>query len=173
MVEEYNERRFHAKQLMKLLEESNGSTNQITYHLPKRLENLPHHHIKTLAGANSICSTQFILRYSPSTALKMWLEDRAKEIAQDDELLSHEGVNELAIDDLQLACLRRGLNPSLDQGSIEKLREYLNNWIDSPLSKHCRTSEKLPISLLSHATALPEVFLDTKVFEKFPLHEIE
>lgn len=171
MTEEYNERRTHALKLSKLLEDDLPPGSTLThYHLPKTLDSLPTQHIVTLAGANGICSTQMILNNSPSALLKLWLRARAEEIARDDTLLYSEGINELTPDEVQLACLRRGLNPCVTQG-FDKLKDYLSRWIESPLSKHARTATPIPTSLLTHATALPEILLNQDQFEKFPACE--
>jgi hypothetical protein len=169
MVEEYEERRVHARKLADLIKD-HSNLDISMYHLPSHLNTLPSHYIKTLAGANGIVSTQFILNWSPSFLLKMWLRTRAVEISNDDILLAKEGLNELTLEDLQLACLRRGLNPSEADGQ-DKLKSYLSDWVHSSLSKHCRTVPTTPHSLLNHATALPEIFLDKDKFGTFPLKE--
>ena len=122
-VEEYKERRIHAEKLSHLLEnipKIDPKTDEtipsacVTYHLPLQLDKLSAEHIKTLAGANGICSTQFMLNYTPTIVLRSWLKARAMEIALDDRLLANEGLHELSQHDLQTACLRRGLNPCLN-----------------------------------------------------------
>ena len=77
-------------------------------------------------------------------------------IYTDDQLLAQEGVEDLSNEELELALFRRGYNP---EGPDIDLKQHLKNWYQSNLSKHCRESNPVPVSLLVHATALPEKFV--------------
>ena len=77
-------------------------------------------------------------------------------IHTDDQLLAQEGVEDLSNEELELALFRRGYNP---EGADIDLKQHLANWYQSNLSKHCRESNPIPVSLLVHATALPEKFV--------------
>ena len=56
----------------------------------------------------------------------MWLKTRALEIKKDDELLNSEGIHELSFRELQIANVRRGLDPTKDYDTLKgQLLEWL------------------------------------------------
>ena len=84
MIEDYRERMEYAKTLEQYIttesNEQHISFTTMQYNLPT-LEALPDPHLRALAGANRICSSDFLLRSTPSILLKNWLKVRAQEIA--------------------------------------------------------------------------------------------
>jgi len=114
-------------------------------------------HISILARANAILNIPFFYKVIPKAGLNILLKRRAQEIATDDLLLESEGLADLTHAELQIACIRRGLNPGK---STDELRQNLASWTQLKnrltqisSSSTPATSPTLPPTLLLHLTA--------------------
>jgi hypothetical protein len=102
-------------------------------------------HLHLLSSTNNI-SSQLILKYTPSFGIRYWLKSRAQEILDDDELLSKEGLTNLSLKELQVACLRRGINPL---GDRLELQISLSRWL-SITTTIITNSDKSSIRVLAN-----------------------
>ena len=154
----YTECRVHADELAKLLKSQDAIT------LKSSLDTLSKPHLKCLAGANGICSSQTALKLAPAFLLRRWLASRSRELVLDDTLLQIEGVDNLdTIELLQNACLRRGLSPCISsQKNVDVLKEQLQRWIETPVVRACQDEAPASSALLMHVTALPQLYKDEK-----------
>lgn len=152
LMENYEEKRLFAMQLLS----QRGSLVGEKQYCSQEFDNLSADDILILSGANGICGATTIYTVLPTFWLRRWLRLRANEIAMDDTLLVSEGLGDLSAEELQMALYRRGFNPTLSSDPQE-LRQLLQNWLDSSVSTACRNCNQVPVSLLMHATALPEV----------------
>lgn len=84
-----------------------------------------------------------LLEFTPigtNAFLRFQLEMQLRKLRTDDMIISREGINNLSVTELQIACKERGMRAlGLTQ---EKLRTQLNEWIE------LSTNKKVPPSLL-------------------------
>lgn len=160
-MQDYSDRKIHIDVLKAIIKKS----NEVNWNLRTELSALSKLHLRSLAGANTICSSQIVLNLAPSFLLRRWLNSRANELVLDDTLLQQEGLDSLDTIELQNACLRRGLNPCTATQSADSLKSHLSRWIASPVAKRCRDEKPVSAVLLLHATAIPDLYMDENVFQ--------
>ena len=102
--EEYIERKQHSMELLNIIK----TIPSFQYSSPPLLHNLPSNHLRSLAGAVGLCSTQFILKYSPTATLLRWAHFKCYSIIFDDKLIEKEGIDKLLLEELFYASFRRG-----------------------------------------------------------------
>ena len=141
----------HADTLAKLMKSRDAITVKSSF------DSLSNTHLKSLAGANGICSSQTALKFAPSFLLRRWLKSRSRELIVDNTLLQIEGVNELDTIELQNACVRRGLNPCVSSQNVDTLKKQLQRWIENPVVKNCQDELSSSSALLMHVIALPHL----------------
>lgn len=127
--EEVSQRRLFREEFLSTINQSNFKSGMSCI----TLSDMSPLSIRTLAGANSICSSIWLLDWAPTFLLRQWLERRGQELLTDDQLLTEEGIVNLSENELQLACLRRGVDPlcqlnDLDE-KLSQLRSSLSLWL--------------------------------------------
>ncbi|XP_010511449.1 PREDICTED: LETM1 and EF-hand domain-containing protein 1, mitochondrial [Camelina sativa] len=87
----------------------------------------------------NMCKYMGISPFGTDAYLRYMLRKRLQEIKKDDKLIKAEGLESLTEAELRQACRYRGM---LQLGSVEKMREQLNDWLDLSLN------HSVPSSLL-------------------------
>lgn len=108
------------------------------------LDNLDRPHLIAL------CKLLGISSIGPDYYLRYLLHLRLRHLEADDKLIQSEGIENLTVEELQVACRDRGMR-SLGI-SIERLRSQLQQWLELHLNKRISST----ILLLSRALYLPE-----------------
>ncbi|RLN44868.1 hypothetical protein BBJ28_00009695 [Nothophytophthora sp. Chile5] len=123
---------------------------------PAALPQLSSKHIHTLAEASALFPSFAVLdRLLFRSHLQQRLARRMEELRVDDQQLLREGIEDLALGELEFACEERGIAAQF--GEIEDLRAALREWLSMYDSDHfdpAANPQKLPLSLLLHAPAL-------------------
>lgn len=134
---EHAERHQYALQLRELI---GLGQSPLCDHLPlfqsggklSSLANLPSNHIKLLAGANATHESIVVHRLMPTFLTRLAMEDDAAFILKDDNLLRKEGLDDMSLEELIDASVKRGLNPitSDDTTNVPEMRQRLTNWLN-------------------------------------------
>jgi hypothetical protein len=134
---EYAERRQYALQLRNLigLGQLPLSDHMTLFQTGGQLSSLSHlssDHIKLLAGANATHESFVVHRFMPTYLTRLAMEDDAAFIQKDDILLRKEGVDDMSLEELEDALVKRGLNPILsdDATNVLNMKQCLTNWLN-------------------------------------------
>eukprot|EP00299_Pterocystis_sp_00344_P013938 c6882_g1_i1.p2 GENE.c6882_g1_i1~~c6882_g1_i1.p2 ORF type:complete len:415 (-),score=108.57 c6882_g1_i1:1755-2999(-) len=122
----------------------------------------------------AMCKYMNLNPYGTNLMLRVSLERKLMQIRADDKEISWEGVKSLSYEELQSACLNRGMRPHLPR---EQLEQQLEEWLD--LSKlnvptslmilsriFMITGTKPAESLATAMVSLPEEMVEEIVMEK-------
>ena len=97
------------------------------------MENLKHEQLAAIAGLLGIkvFGSDWVLRYK--------INQKLKELREDDKMIAKDGVDSLTLSELQEACRARGIYPGT---SMDYMRRKISDWLELSLSKD------VPITLL-------------------------
>jgi LETM1 and EF-hand domain-containing protein 1 len=100
------------------------------------------------AQLSSICKFLNLRPYGTDAFMRWQISRRVSKLREDDTMIAQEGVKSLTFEELQQACIARGM-PATGLSKVA-LREQLEEWLDSSLN------EQLPavILILSRALSL-------------------
>ena len=98
----------------------------------------------------ALCKLIHTSSIGPDSYLRFLLHLKLQHLIADDKLIESEGIDNLTVQELQIACRERGMR--FYGVSIERLRSQLQQWLDLHLNKRIPST----ILLLSRALYLPE-----------------
>ena len=93
----------------------------------------------------SMCNHLSIPTFGSAEILRYQLRSKIKDIVEDDRMILWEGIDSLEKDELQQACIERGM-PFVNL-SIETYRDQMKSWLDMSMNKNISPS----LMILSHA----------------------
>lgn len=156
-LEEFSEKVVARRAVAEALKSADGAYTNWThfqaagrFHLPT----CPHAHLHSLCRSNALFATHALYNVLPDSVLKSSLVQRAREIAQDDELLRPALALEALSDaELLTACTRRGAPPTL---SRDECLGYMQSWLGLKCHQPPTNGvdEASRHSLLAHSLAL-------------------
>nr|XP_047128905.1 mitochondrial proton/calcium exchanger protein [Hydra vulgaris] len=104
------------------------------FHDEITLENIPHAQLKAL------CRLLMISPIGPSNLLRLKIEFKLQELKRDDKIIRREGIESLNTEELQSACIARGMRAI--GVPVDRLQQNLKQWLQLSLD------EDIPASLL-------------------------
>lgn len=121
-------------------------------------------HIKLLAGANATHESYIVHHFTPTFLTRLAMEDEALFILKDDNLMRKEGLEDLNLEELLDASMKRGLNPVLSNDATDmlELKQCLTKWLNKHDKSSIKGTSSKAISYILHAVALSEVHKPSK-----------
>jgi LETM1 and EF-hand domain-containing protein 1 len=110
----------------------------------------------------AMCRLLNLKVFGPDSILRIQVERRIEQLKKDDEAIKREGIENLTLEELQSACIARGMPGS--SKSIYMLRQRLNEWLELSLEKKVPPTLLIlsrAISINSKAAATKEMLKDT------------